>query len=67
MDKKLKPCPFCGSDACVEVSLGDYSVFCQNGCDCGAKQEWFNTEDEAIEAWNRRVVDESDRNIKNNA
>ena len=58
MDKQLKPCPFCGFNALVEehkfVSLpSSYGVACQN---CSAQSyQFYNSEEEAIEAWNRRV------------
>lgn len=59
---KLKPCPFCGS---TEVKMysdenPDYHGFvhiCEGFDDYMIKVEsrFFSTEDEAIEAWNRRV------------
>lgn len=62
---ELKPCPFCGAketDFGEPVNLWmttdekgniEFSVDCQN---CGANIGLFNrTEEEAIEAWNRRV------------
>ena len=58
---KPKPCPFCGREAVIVKSWesGSY-VRCSNGYKCGARQDWFDSEKEAIEAWNRRVND--DRN-----
>ena len=58
---ELKPCPFCGGKACIERD--DTSVIprflpvCSNygnGC-WGMQENWFITEQEAIEAWNRRA------------
>lgn len=48
---KLKPCPFCGGAAHV-VGFSAKWVFCNS---CGAEAQCFDTEEEAIEAWNRRV------------
>lgn len=56
---ELKPCPFCGGEA----KIRDYStpdtdpeidVFCTN---CGGQTFVYETEGEAIEAWNRRAED----------
>lgn len=50
--EELKPCPFCGGVAslCYEEDEGVY-VKCTG---CQIKIE-FATNEEAIEAWNRRV------------
>lgn len=52
----LKPCPFCGEKAKhVYFKFTDtHSVLCRN---CGAESYEFGTEEEAIEAWNRRAND----------
>lgn len=54
---ELKPCPFCGNEAKIDinVALQGYRVACTRILSCGAKFEWFDKEKEAIEAWNRRV------------
>lgn len=69
---KLKPCPFCGKEVAEVLKLGEYGddyvnpnhfvVVCdfhKEGCGaaCGGEYE---TEEEAIEAWNRRYADETD-------
>lgn len=63
---ELKPCPFCGNKnvyICVdsaEYSLGltdraNFGVICsKTSYGCGASSGWYDTEDRAIEAWNRR-------------
>lgn len=51
MTKKLKPCPFCGGEAKVDVSqsLSEFKqVFCPN---CGASNLWSKY---AIKLWNNR-------------
>lgn len=76
MSEELKPCPFCGGEAKVKAAKKDYigfTIWC--ACKCGARTEGFcpdtNKEDDtmenieeckkrAIEAWNRRVNDETD-------
>ena len=58
MNDSLKPCPFCGSK---DVHL--FKVYCDYGdelwceclnCEANAKSS-FDDEQEAIDAWNRRV------------
>jgi len=52
---KLKPCPFCGGEGCVQVNglTNTYGVVC---LDCFAEtQPFWQTEKEAIDAWNRRA------------
>lgn len=58
MSDELKPCPFCGSNT-AEVArpyfpAKDAVVECQ---ECFAKTDEYMSDDEAIEAWNRRVAD----------
>lgn len=53
----LKPCP-CGRKAqCVSIPFthDKYMVMCFNE-GCGNSQDkWYDTKEEAIETWNRRV------------
>lgn len=56
MTDKLKPCPCCGGDAVIEINAStSFRISCRNIYSCGVLQHWFDTLDEAIEAWNRRV------------
>lgn len=53
---ELKPCPFCGGEACLRehVFVGytsTYGVVCLD-C-CAETRQFFYTKDEATEAWNR--------------
>ena len=53
--RELKPCPFCGGEAEIEMDdcwYWNYHVFCQ---ECKIGTDYYNTADEAIEAWNRRA------------
>ena len=64
---EMKPCPFCGADAelldarkCLVVSkysyIFPYSVKCSNRkCAVKPYAEYSSTEQEAIDAWNRRA------------
>ena len=55
---ELKPCPFCGGKAevCEDGSwYWEWEVHCLN--DIRHRIEYYHTEKEAIEAWNRRVED----------
>ena len=58
---ELKPCPFCGSEAILreKKGLGTWIVECLNGrCPASYMIGWdYDTQIEAIEAWNRRVND----------
>lgn len=62
---KLKPCPFCGGTYTRMYSLKDHSLhgfihMCDGFDDYMVKVEsrLFSTEEEAVEAWNRRADDE---------
>ena len=74
-DATLKPCPFCGGEAeIIESDYGmyitGYAVYCRGKCHMklgvsgrlGEVYEWipvFDTEAEAIEAWNTRTPEQA--------
>lgn len=55
----LKPCPFCGSEAEIIDYKDEYLeqiVTCRNSfCKVNPNTHFFETREEAIEAWNRRA------------
>lgn len=58
--EKLKPCPFCGGKAYVQIHIFDgvpetYGVLCANGKCYTSGWQFYDTAEEAIEAWNRRA------------
>lgn len=56
---ELKPCPFCGGSARVLELNGFYQHTHFVSCDtCNAAGDTRETEEAAIEAWNRRVTDD---------
>lgn len=64
MNSKLKPCPFCGSEAKL-ISRGSCNyVTCSNEdeCWCGMTCP-VGTPEEAVQIWNRRAID-SDELLK---
>jgi Lar family restriction alleviation protein len=63
--EKLKPCSFCGSiKSVVLIETTEFvDKLYQVGCDamkcgCGATSGLWDSEDEAIAAWNRRANDD---------
>lgn len=49
---KLEHCPFCNGTKIDLALIGDeFAMRCSN---CGASTGWYETETEAIAAWNRR-------------
>jgi len=56
MTEKLKPCPFCGGEAKLNLLLGNYCVTCTE-CMGAIFPARGMTKEEAIEAWNRRAGD----------
>ena len=69
--KKLTPCPFCGNEKLVILeestdseiyeNIINYAVCCDfHRGGCGATSGYRISEEEAIEAWNKRVGERSD-------
>ena len=53
--KELKPYPFCGGEAEIEMDESwywNYHVFCQ---ECKIGTDYYETADETRQAWNRRA------------
>ena len=66
-DLKLKPCPFCGGEAFLNVipphkhhfvNLPDYEGGATVECTGCAVGMMMRTVEEVVEAWNRRAQDE---------
>lgn len=64
--EKLKPCPFCGGKAFVRYVMPCSTVQCEKcGASTGVFSDWYEEADgrkEAIDAWNRRVNNDTKRN-----
>ena len=78
MTRELKPCPFCGGDGVIlartkqvfDNSIGYIPLCTDCGCTVGSNIDTeftaytdFKTEQEAIEAWNRRVEPGDDKSL----
>ena len=59
MKDKLKPCPFCGGEArIIEHEFTGANNTYGIKCECGTQGfQFWESIDEAIEAWNRRAED----------
>lgn len=61
---KLKPCPKCGEVPMIGYVCGEYFILpiskVVGTCVCSSFAEMHATEQQEIEAWNRRANDESD-------
>lgn len=57
-DKRLKPCPMCGNESpdIYDVdAFDDYECWCVKCSECGLELNDYHQEDDAIDAWNKRV------------
>lgn len=55
-EQELKPCPFC-KDGTPNITHRFIGITIR--CSCGAHSEYFNTEEEAINAWNTRPIEDA--------
>ena len=54
-ETELKPCPFCGDEAHLSYGADGYTVYCRNDeCIAYNLEVWFDTYEEATNAWNGR-------------
>ena len=59
MTKELKPCRTCGSIARIyEYNFEGYTRYAGKCDTCGDRTQFYTSEQEAIEAWNRRTGNE---------
>lgn len=58
---ELKPCPFCGGTAhTIKTNTNKFVVGCFGSCYVELPLI-YSTREEAIDAWNRRVTDGTER------
>ena len=55
---ELKPCPFCGSDVATFNSIANSKFYRCDDCGAFVNFRFATGDEEADEAWNRRVEDE---------
>lgn len=57
--EKAKNCPFCKKEATLKIKIADKKLYryCCPDYRCCARGVglWFTSEEEALEAWNRRA------------
>lgn len=57
-ESELKPCPFCGGEADVDIgNFGGMVCYCKK---CFSQGKQCKTKEEAVKNWNRRAKDESE-------
>ena len=54
MSEELKRCD-CGAAGLMRVSVRGFQCMCVNNATCGARTAWFDNDDDAERAWNRRA------------
>ena len=60
MPNELKPCPFCGGEAEMQVTKHipsgfDYTPRCKNTSCCGRSTKKYTVRETAVAMWNRRA------------
>ena len=61
-EKQLKPCPFCGGKARMNIGIAWYFVHCgndSNSCKVDCCTFSVDSPEEAIEIWNKRGGEEN--------
>ena len=61
MTEKLLPCPFCGGEAEIDSRGNSWQAWCRH-CATIQMGEFYDTEANAIAAWNRRTQPEKGEN-----
>ena len=56
MTENLKRCPFCRGTANIAKGQIEFWAYCPH---CGAQTELYETEQEAIKAWNTRPIEDN--------
>lgn len=54
MIEEMKRCD-CGAAGLMRVSVRGFQCMCVNSATCGARTAWFDSDDDAERAWNRRA------------
>lgn len=55
VEEKLKPCPFCGGEAETDYAWHDRNYPGVHCNDCGAYVFDYDSEEKAVEKWNKRI------------
>ena len=58
VEENLKPCPFCGGEAVKDFARFDYNYFGVHCTVCDAYIHDFDSEEMAVEKWNKRADEE---------
>ena len=65
MDSVLKKCPFCGGEGRIvhTTPTSGHSKWFISCNECNADTDFYKTDDEAIEAWNKRYEPDQKPNV----
>lgn len=61
--ENAKPCPFCGSSDITLRSEPFWNLFVVSCHHCYVQNRGYETEEEAVEAWNKRTGDETEAGV----